>query len=244
LTGSEAELEDIFPPQRNHFIIAIFDSSVGYLVHQSAENLSKFYLEILGILEDNSSFSGIIKSKSSYLTDLRHLPGGEEIVSKMEMLEKQGRLRFLDWTRYSPVDAAEAADLSVCFGLNSAGIIAGLLGLKAVHWDCTGWLKHPIYQDEGQKVVFATLSGIRQAVLQAAAGDQTVGDFHKWRKWINHFDDCAGRERIMHFINLHMSSSEGDITKLNSTVKKYWAHLAESHLVSWTAGTYAAKNYK
>ena len=83
---------------------------------------------------------------------------------------------------YSPVDAAEAADLSVCFGLNSAGIIAGLLGLRAIHWDCTGWLKYPIYRDKDQKVFFATLPETRQAVMRAAAGDKTIGDFNKWRK--------------------------------------------------------------
>ena len=116
-------------------------------------------LKSSSILEDNPSFSGIIKSKSWHVKDLRHLPAGEEIVSRIKSLEKQGRLRVLDCTRYSPVDAAEAADLSVCFGLNSAGIIAGLLGLRAIHWDCTGWLKYPVYRDKDQKVFFATLRG-------------------------------------------------------------------------------------
>ena len=113
---------------------------------------------------------------------MRHLPSGEEIVCRIKSLEKQGRLRVLDWTTYSPVDAAEAADLSVCFGLNSAGIIAGLLGLRAIHWDCTGWLNYPVYRDKDQKVFFATLPETRQAVMLAAAGDKTIGAFNKWRQ--------------------------------------------------------------
>jgi len=221
LAGSGAKQEDINPPRKGDFTIAIFDSTFGYLLYQSADNLSKFHLEILGILEDNPSFSGIMKSRSSQVADLRHLPSGEEIVCRITSLEKQGRLRILDWVRHSPVDAAEAADLSVCFGLNSAGIIAGLLGLKAVHWDCAGWLKYPVYRDKDQKLLFATLPELRHAVMRAAAGDKTIGAFNKWRKWINHFDDCAGRERILRFIHLYMQEAGGNITGLYSTVKQY-----------------------
>ena len=242
VAGSGAKPEDINPPQKGNFTLAIFDSAGGHFLYQSAENLSKFYLEISSILEDNPSFSGIIKSRSSHLADLRHLPSGEEIVNQIRSLEQQGRLRVLDHTTHSPVDAAKAADLSVCFGLNSAGIIAGLLGLKAIHWDCTGWLKYPVYQDKDQKVLFGTLAETRQAVLRAAAGDNTIGDFSKWRKWINHFGDCAGGEGIKRFINLYMQEGGASIAGLDSTVKNYLAHLAEADLVSWRARTLSAKN--
>jgi len=236
LAGSGAKPEEINPPHKGNFTIAIFDSSVEYLGHQTPENLSKFYFEIFCILEDNPSFSGIIKSKSWQMSDLRHLPSGEEIVCRIKSLENQGRLRVLDWVRHSPVDAAEAADLSVCFGLNSAGIIAGLLGLRAIHWDCTGWLKYPVYRDKDQKVLFATLPETRKAVMQAAAGDKTIGAFNKWRKWINHFDDCAGRERILRFIHLYMQEAGGNITGLDSTVKQYLSEQVG------TAEFYEAKN--
>jgi hypothetical protein len=221
IAGSGAKPEDINPPPKGDFTIAIFDSSVEYLFYQCAENLSQFYLEILSILEDNPSFAGIMKSKSSSVADLRRLPDGEEIVRRIKSLEKQRRLRVLAATMYSPVDAAEAADLSVCFGVNSAGVIAGLLGLKAIHWDCTGFLKYPVYRDKDQKVLFATLLETRQAVMQAAAGDKSIGEFNKWRKQINHFDDCAGRERILRFINLYMQETEGGAKGLDSTVKQY-----------------------
>jgi len=221
VAGSGAKPEEINPPQKGDFTLAIFDSGVGYLTFHCAENLSKFYLEILSILEDNSSFSGIIRSKSWQMSDLRHLPAGEEIVCRIKSLENQGRLCQLDWVRHSPVDAAEAADLSVCFGLNSAGIIAGLLGLRAIHWDCTGWLNYPVYRDKDQKLLFATLPELRHAAMQAAAGDKTIGAFNKWRKHINYFDDCAGRERILRFIHLYMQEAGGDITGLDSTVKQY-----------------------
>jgi len=128
------------------------DNSVGHQIDLSAGNLSKFSLEIFSFLEDNPPFSGIIKSKASYVLDLGHRPSGEGIVGRIESLEKPGRMRVLDWTTSSPMDAAEASDLSVCFGLNSAGVIAGLLGLKAIHWDCTGWLKCSVYRGKDQEV--------------------------------------------------------------------------------------------
>jgi len=55
----------------------------------------------------------------------------------------------------------------------------------------------------------------------AAAGDKTIGAFNKWRNLINHFDDCAGRERILRFINLYMQGAKYDITGLDSAVKQY-----------------------
>jgi hypothetical protein len=221
VAGSGAKPEDITPPRKGNFTLAILDDAVGYLVYLCAENVSQFYLEILRILEDNPSFSGIIKSKSWHVKDLRHLPAGEEIVCRIESIKKAGRLRLLDFTKYSPVDAAEAADLSVCFGLNSAGVIARLLGFRAIHWDCTGWLKYPIYRDKDQKVSFSTLAEVRQAIMQAAGGDKTIGVFNKWQKIINHFGDCAGRERIMRFINIYMQETGSGITGLDSTVKQY-----------------------
>jgi hypothetical protein len=221
LAGSGAKPEDISPPSRGNFTLSIFDDSFGYMIGLRAENLSKFYLEVLSILEDNPSFSGILKSKSYHVSDLRHLPAGEEIVDRIKSLEQQGRLRILDFTTHSPVDAAEAADLSVCFGLNSAGIIAGLLGLRAIHWDCIGWLNYPIYRDQDQKVLFATLSEVRQAVLQAASGDKTIGTFDKWRKDINYFDDYAGRQRILRFMDIYMQETRGGITGLDSAVIQY-----------------------
>jgi hypothetical protein len=221
LAESGAKIEDIKPVNQGNFTLAIFDDSFGYLLGLRAENISKFYLEILSVLQDHPSFSGIIKSKGYYLTDLCQIPSGEKIVAIIKSLEKQGRLRILDWKSFSPVDAAKAADLSVCFGLNSAGIVAGLLGLRAIHWDCIGWLKYPVYKDKSQKVFFANLSEVRQAILQVAEGDKAIGCFDKWRKNINHFDDCSGRERILRFINYYMDEPEGGTIGLDSAVKKY-----------------------
>jgi hypothetical protein len=225
LAGSGARLEEINPPRKGNFTIAIFDDSFGYMIGLRAENIAKFHLEILSILEDHPSLSGIVKSKGYQVPELRQLPAGEEIVNRIKSLEQQGRLRVLDYTKHSPIDAAGAADLSVCFGLNSAGIIAGLLGLRAIHWDCIGWLKYPIYRDKDQKVLFATLSEVRQAVLRAASGDKTIGAFNKWRKSINYFDDCAGRQRILRFIDIYMQETGGGITGLDSAVKQYLSEI-------------------
>ena len=66
---------------------------------------------------------------------------------------------MLDFTTHSPVDAAEAADLVSMFWLKFCrGYRVVFLGLKAIHWDCTGWLKYPIYRDKDQKVLFGTLA--------------------------------------------------------------------------------------
>ena len=46
------------------FVMAIFDSSVDYSAFQSEWTLAEFYLRVLAILEKNSEWGGIIKSKN------------------------------------------------------------------------------------------------------------------------------------------------------------------------------------
>ena len=96
------------------------------------------------------------------------------------------------------------ADLSVCYGINSAGIISGLYGCNAIHWDCTGWLDFPIYKDKNQKIIFSSTNEIKNAVKESAKGDKSIGDFSKWRKKINYFDDFRGKERMVQFIDFFM----------------------------------------
>jgi len=186
------------------FIIAIFDSSVAYNKHQSGDSLARFYLRIIKVLNENPQWGGIIKSKNwSRVNDLESLPCGKEIITKAASLIEQKRLGFFN-NRISPVTAAARADISVCYGLNSAGIISGIYGHRAIHWDLSGWLHYPMYKDLAQKVVFQDLEEMAQALIRVSEGDTEIGDFSKWKKSYSYFDDFNGRSRIDDFIQSFM----------------------------------------
>jgi len=195
------------------FKIAIFDSSVDYKSQHSPESLSLFLLRIIGLLETNHEWHAIVKSKKFYyggrsrkfyFTDYREKPEGEQIVARLKKLNNQKRLIILDPDE-SPVTAASYADLSVCYGLNTAGILAALNGIPAIHWDCAGWLKFPLYKNAGQQVLYATLDELEQAIIKASQGDKTIGDLSFWRRQINYLGDDGAPGRVGKFIDDYMS---------------------------------------
>ena len=185
------------------FTLAIFDSSYAYNIYLSEKDLSDFLDSVLALAEKHRDWAVILKPKVQ--AEYRHLPAGRSIHGRMERLSQQGRLAVVG-REVSPASAAAAADLSACFGFNSAGVIAGALGRRAVHWDCSGWLEHPFYAKAGQQIVFGSLEELGEAVIRAAGGDPAIGDFSQWRRWMNHFDDDAAAERVGAFIQDYMDA--------------------------------------
>jgi len=206
------------------FVLAIFDSSVAYNIYQSEDTLAEFYLKMLSMLENNPGWGGIVKSKNwKTIHDLEFLPRGKEIVSRASSLMKEKRLVFLD-NRLSPVSASAYADISVCYAFNSAGVISSMRGYKAIHWDCSGWRHHSIHRDPGQKIVYQDLEKLEEAIYKASAGDASIGDFSKWRKAFNYFDDDNTGARVGGFIQSYMDDviKSGDAIKsLDKAAKKY-----------------------
>lgn len=181
------------------FIIALFDSSAAYNVSQTEETLSLFYLRILEMLEKRPSWGLIVKSKNWDIDGLGKLPAGDLIMQKLRHLMASGNAQILPHLS-SPVMAASCANLSVCYGLNSAGIIAAVHGHKAVHWDCTGLSNHIFYKDKEQKFLFRNLAEVETAIIMASEGDAAIGDFSQWKKLYNYFEDFNAPHRVGSFI--------------------------------------------
>ena len=207
------------------FIMSIFDSSFVYNAHQTVETFFQFYIAVIELLEENPQFAAIIKSKHSNLIDvLTNISGGDNIVSKIKYFINKKRIIILDPKLFSPVTSAMHADLSVCYGINSAGIISGLYGCNVIHWDCAGLFEFPIYKDKDQKIIFSSTNEIKNAVKKSAKGDKSIGDFSKWRKKINYFDDLRGKERMVQFIDYFMEEIVKTCDReysLQFAVKKY-----------------------
>ncbi len=207
------------------FTITIFDSSVAYNIYQTPDDLSQFYLRLLELLEINQRWSAVVKGKNRGNTVFQGLPKGDLIAAKVNKFIKEDRLIMLD-PAVSPVEASNYGHLSVCFGLNSAGIISAVYGNSVVMWDCSGWSEYPFYKDSSQKFIFQDINVFLNAIISFANGNKTIGDFSRWRKKFNYFNDYDAPKRVGGFIDGFMKKIS--ITKdmnysLDSAIEKYCA---------------------
>lgn len=199
--GGRKDLTRAFSPAVR-FRFAVFDSSYGYNIYAGAEQLAEFLEALLSELEVHTDWGAVFKPKSE--RSFENLPGGAALDARLATLRAAGRA-VIEPPDTSPADAAAGCDLSVCFGINSAGMVAGAFGLKAIHWDAAGFVDHPFYSDTEQKLLFPRLSDLCRALGQAADGDASIGDFERYRLWMNHFGDTRAAERVGRFISTYMA---------------------------------------
>lgn len=205
------------------FIVALFDSTAAYNIHQSPDMLSRFYLCVLDMVKDNSEWGCIIKGKNYDMERIRNFPRGDEILSKIDSLTAVKRLAVLN-RNYNALAASEEADISVGFGFNTAGIISAIHGFRAICWDCAGVMERIENKDYYKNVAYSSLDELLHALKCASIGDRTIGDFSKWRQKFNYFDDILAPQRVGRFFQTFMD----EIIKTNEvnhslifSVKKY-----------------------
>lgn len=196
-----AELKTRLGPAE--FSLAVFDSSCSYNIFYSAKMLADFLDAVLSLLESHRGWKALFKPKSAHLYE--DLPDGANLMRRLKALEKEGRVIVLGHG-ISPIDAALACDLSVCFGFNSAGVVAGARGARAVHWDAAGWTRHPLRSDPAQRIVYPALESFK-AALAAAPNDPGIGDFSRWRRLSDHFGDQRAGKRVGEWISDALASS-------------------------------------
>ena len=184
------------------FKLAFFDGSVAYNIYCGPESLSRYLLAMLGLLDAHPEWSAVLKPKGS--ADYADLPRGGEIMALIRRLSEGGRL-IVAPRDVGGAGLASAVDLAVGFGLNSAATLAAIFGARAVHWDQAGWLDHPLHCAPGQKILYRDLDALRGAVEAAASGDRSIGDFTRFRRLANHFEDQDGPRRVAEWVDDYMA---------------------------------------
>ena len=218
------------PPQledfsvNGNFILAIFDTSTTYVGHVCPDSVSQFYLTIIKLLENNTSWKGILKIKNNiyFLQTLSH---GENIISRLKSFVERKKLVIFDAnSNVSPPTATIYANLCVACSLNSAGIIAGVYNCRTIFWDCSGFGKHSFYKKQGQQIIYHSLEDFEKAIYKVSAGDLKIGDFSHWRKGYNYFNDFLAPKRVGKFIQTFMDEvirTDNMEHSLNLAVKQY-----------------------
>ena len=229
--GDTIQPEAVAVRSRCRFVLCLFDSDVSYDCWQSPATLAAFYRRVLALAGRLNDFGVLIKCKYEDFDRYESiLPGGRELVAAVRALRAEGRLAVIS-PLLSPLTAARAADLSVCYAVNTAGLIVALRGGRAVHWDSVG-LREPLIDSADAKIVYSDLGDLENAVARAASGDRSVGDLTPWARRFDRFQDERAAERVAGFIEdyMRLRALKGAFPAADEAAALY---LARHHATDW-----------
>ena len=181
-----------------NLIINILDSTYGPNHQNSYSSMLYFYREILKNVYENKTWGGIIKSKGKAFEKIMH---DKEILNFVKKLKKENRLLILPSSLKVSV-SAKISDISVCYGINSAGILSALSGSKSIYWDLPGASEHPLYYlDKKNNLVFKTIHEINDALDSFILGNKEIGNHDDCLYLFDSFCDDQGRYRAGEIIS-------------------------------------------
>lgn len=187
------------------FSIALFDTSYSDRIFVSGRMLSDFLLGVLTLADSRPGWKVVLKPKGN--PSYARLPNGDRIDALLARMRAAGRAVVVE-RLVSPISAALSCDLSIGIGVNTAGVLAGAFGGRAVFWDCAGWKRHPLVRDGAGAVVFDRMEDLL-AATSAAPRDPRVGDFSRWARLVNHFGDARAPERVGGWMSDYMNAVAG-----------------------------------
>jgi hypothetical protein len=180
-------------PEKVDFVVAIFDTS-----HQldsicvSTEMVIEFYKNILNLIVENENWGVIIKSKGVSFQRIET----QEVIQKPLRKLFSGKRCVISKLNSRVIPASIAADISLCYEINSAGIIAGLAGQQVIHLDRSGGLKHPLYQlNLNKNIIFQSYEEIKKNLESFENGNSEIGNHQKCLSLMDPYRDGRGPER-------------------------------------------------
>lgn len=195
------------------FSITIFDSSHSSdQINATTEEMIFFYNKILNMIFLNEKWGVIIKSKGISFNKIKSFNKVEGLFN--QLCAQQRCILINPDTRVIP--ASMASNISLCFDINSAGILAGLAGQKVIYWDISGASNHPLYEMNNYlNLVFKSFDDVKRNLILHEKGNKDVGCHKKWINIIDPFRDGKGPERsgklISDFMNAIGSNNSRDL---------------------------------
>lgn len=207
LAARSRELRETVLARGAKKVLAVFDSSL--CMEFSDETLSSFYRAVVELLERNPDWGALFKCKRPKTNKFID-PG---VRARIAELEDTGRVITLQRAELVTV-TAQAADASVCYTINTAGVVTALSGRPAVHLDEAYWTKHPFVLRGDTKDFIATdVPAFIEMTEAAMNGDETVGRLGAWSDACDPFRDGHGNERIGELIGRYVEALDGGCQK-------------------------------
>ena len=175
-----------------NLVINILDSTYGPSSQSSFDSVIYFYKEMLTMVYNNKKWAAIIKSKGK---TFENIIKNKQINNYVNLLKNENRIVILP-PHVKVSTSAKMSDISVSYGINSAGVIAALSGSKSIYWDLIGSVEHPLYYlKKKNSLIFKTINEVAQALEKFVLGDQKIGNHDDCLYLFDAFRDDNGRKR-------------------------------------------------
>jgi len=202
-------------------VINILDSTYGPNSQISFSSMTYFYKKILGKIYVNKKWGAVIKSKGKAFEKIIQ---NKEINDYVNLLKDENRLLILP-SKLKVSTSANISDISVCYGINSAGVLAALSGSKSIYWDLPKATEHPLYYlEKKDSLIFDSIDEIVQALEKFISGDKKIGNHDDCLYLFDSFRDDQGRKRAGQIMSRLFSNLKNDLNfqeNLNQIKKEY-----------------------
>jgi len=202
-------------------IVNLLDSTYGPSCQNSFDSMIYFYKEILSKIYDNKKWGAVIKSKGKAFEKIIQ---NKEIDYYVNLLKDENRLIILP-SKFKVSTSANISDISVCYGINSAGVLAALSGSKSIYWDLPKAIEHPLYYlAKKDSLIFNSIDEIVQALERFISGDKKIGNHDDCLDLFDSFRDDQGKKRagqIMSRLFLDLKNDLNFQESLNKIKKEY-----------------------
>ena len=217
-------------------IVCYFDQAYGSDLHYSRQMNVSLYQCLLAEVMQDLQFGLLVKPRGA--VELQALT---ELREPLARAQATGRCIVLD-PRFSPRDAALAADCVIGAGFNSAVVQAVTAGRPGLYADLSGHQDNDFHKWGDGIVAFMDLDSLMTAVrIRLADGAASViGDHSPVLQQIDPFCDGAGARRMGRYLHNYITSINAGIGRdeaLSRAKRDYQEQFGEDKVATLSPGS-------
>ena len=217
-------------------IVCYFDHAYGSDLHYSRQMNVSLYQCLLAEVMQDLQFGLLVKPRGA--VELQALT---ELREPLARAQATGRCIVLD-PRFSPRDAALAADCVIGAGFNSAVVQAVTAGRPGLYADLSGHQDNDFHKWGDGIVAFMDLDSLMTAVrIRLADGAASViGDHSPVLQQIDPFCDGAGARRMGRYLHNYITSINAGIGRdeaLSRAKRDYQEQFGEDKVATLSPGS-------
>ena len=234
LKEKATDLRDKFKICGVSYIIGIFSENMsGYL----GKAQFKFYMKILEFAVQHADLGIVVKPKKE--NDEMLLRSIKELNNFIEVLALQGRIIFLDRSKY-PVEAGYASDIVIgVIPDTTAGLECALAGVPMVIYDCmNSGDSHPLYKSGHNRIIFDDVHYLIEAINLNRQKPGSIVGFADWADILSltdPFRDGRANYRIASYIKtllLKLSNGTGKYQAIRAANEFYKEKFGSDRVVT------------
>jgi len=216
-----------------NYVIGCFDSSFGSEYANSKKTFISFYQKIIDIIYENKKMALIIKPKKHDLLSI--LKTENDLYEKFKKLLSDKRVIIIN-----PIEsmsyAAYFSDLTVSYGITTAGCISILMNKPNIFINLSGNKYHPLfYQDGWSNLIIDSLDDLEDKIENIRSNENNNYINNKMIDMIDTYNDGLGNKRAGEFIKSFINNidlGENKELAFENAIMKYKVKWGEHSILN------------